>query len=95
MIGGQDLKFNDLHTIDFLLQNKIEPTKGYNNYAKRGMSMAAAPEMAMMADDANMDMTVNSNALDSLFVYKMDSIDLQPKSRSSQIFQPKVNTEFE
>ena len=27
MIGGQDLKFSDLNTIDFLLQNKVESAK--------------------------------------------------------------------
>lgn len=92
MIGGKDLKFNDLKVVDFLLQNNVEPT--INRYAgmhNRGM----APAMADMAMADEMGMPENSNALDNLFVYKMSSIDLQPKSRSSHVFQPKITAEFE
>ena len=59
--------------------------------SKRGMSFGAAPEMAMMADGMDdMGMPEHSNALDSLFVYKMSSVNLQPKSRSSHVFQQKI-----
>ena len=74
MIGDQDLKFNDLNKIDFLQQNKVESAK-QKSMSKRSMSYAAAPEMAMMAED-DMGMPENSNALDSLFVYKMSSVNL-------------------
>lgn len=83
LIGGKDLKFNDLNMIDFLLQNNNQMEKQYQQYSMRSKG-AAAPMMAMESADA--DEAINNNALDNLFVYRLNNITLLPKSRSSHLF---------
>jgi len=84
LIGGKDLKFNDLNMIDFLLQNNNQIEKPYQQYSMRSKGAAAAPMMAL--ESVDVDEPINNNALDNLFVYRLNNITLLPKSRSSHLF---------
>lgn len=85
LIGGKDLKFNDLNMIDFLLQNNTQPPQPKHHMQSKGAMRGFAMAEMAMADDSDMG-NVTNNALDNLFVYKLKNVEMGAKSRSSHSF---------